>query len=630
MKIALYARVSTNRQMQSQSIEQQIERMQETVAQHPDWELAQDHIYLDDGYSGAKLNRPGLDRMRDAANMAAFELIMVTAPDRLARKYVHQVLLIEELKKLGCEIQFLERPMQGDDPHDQLLLQIRGAVAEYERNLIAERMRRGRQAKLRAGTLLPWTRASYGYILDPERPRDPSRVRIDPVKAEIVRQIFAWYTDPETPVSLHWVVKQLNEQQIPTPHGVKRWNPSTVRGILRSPTYIGIAYSGRTRPVPARQRKSALLPVGRGESIQPTLREEWIEVSVPAIINQEIFDAAQSRLEKNQNMARRNNKTHNYLLRGLVSCGQCHLSSTGRTQGRYHYYTCRGRSDVHRAAKGERCTARYAPSQELDELVWQDLCHIVANPDLIAHELERAQAGDWLPQALQAKRTTTRQALASLERQQERLLEVYLAEIITRDEFERKRQELSQTQNGLQRQLRQLEHQAQKQIETLGLANNIQEFCNRIQPTLSKLNFEQRRQLVELLIDRVVVDDEKVEIRYVIPTSQSGENTRFCHLRTDYLDGEPPQVHLAQFLQGDFGGPAPQQPHGLFVAERSIRFQKLDLQHHHSFLRCKFFQAFSRMVCEPNRNSSSQSAEREGLESLNLAPCFLGAPRLPG
>jgi len=538
MKIALYARVSTNRQMQSQSIEQQIERLHEAVAQHSDWELAPEYIYRDDGYSGARLNRPGLDRLRDAASMAAFELVLVTAPDRLARKYVHQVLLIEELKKLGCDIQFLERPMQDDDPHDQLLLQIRGAVAEYERNLIAERMRRGRQAKLRAGTLLPWTRAPYGYILDPERPRDPSRVRIDPVKANIVRQIFAWYTDMEIPVSLHWVVRKLNEQQIPTPRGVKRWNPSTVRGILHSPTYIGNAYSGRTRPVPARQRKSALLPVGRGQSIQPNTPEEWIVVSVPAIIDQEIFDAAQSRLDKNRNMARRNNKSHEYLLRGLVSCGQCHLSSTGRSQGKYHYYKCRGRTDVHRAAKGDRCIARYVPSPALDELVWQDLCRIVADPDLITHELERAQAGEWLPQALQAKRNTVRQALASLERQQERLLEVYLAEIIMRDEFERKRQELTRTQNGLQQQLRQLEHQAQKQIETLTLANDIQEFCQRIQPTLDNLNFEQRRQLVELLIDRVIVDDEKVEIRYVIPTSPSGENTRFCHLRTDYLDLE--------------------------------------------------------------------------------------------
>ncbi|MBL6983225.1 MAG: recombinase family protein [Anaerolineales bacterium] len=562
MKIALYARVSTNRQMQSQSIEQQLERLREAAAKQPEWELTDEHIYRDDGYTGAKLNRPGLDRLRDAASMAAFELVLVTAPDRLARKYVHQVLLIEELHNLGCDIQFLERPMKDDDPHDQLLLQIRGAVAEYERNLIAERMRRGRQAKLQAGTLLPWTRAPYGYILDPERPRDPSRVQTDPVKANMVRQIFAWYTDPEIPVSLHWVAKQLTEQQIPTPRGGKRWNPSTIRGILRSPTYIGTAYSGRTRPVPARQRKSALLPVGRGESVQPTPSEEWIAVSVPAIIDQETFDAAQARLDQNKQMARRNNKSYNYLLRGLISCGQCRLSSTGRTQGKYHYYICRGRSDVLRAAKGDRCTARYVPSRALDELVWQDLCRIVANPDLITHELERAQAGEWLPQALQAKRNTVRQALASLERQQERLLEVYLAEIIMRDEFERKRQELARTQNGLQQQLRQLEHKAKKQIETLALANNIQEFCQRIQPTLDNLNFEQRRQLVELLIDRVIVDDENVEIRYVIPTSPNGENTRFCHLRTDYLNFHALKVNL----QCNFRGHVGNHPQGLAIA----------------------------------------------------------------
>ncbi len=157
-----------------------------------------------------------------------------------------------------------------------------------------------------------------------------------------------------------------------------------------------------------------------------------------------------------------------------------------------------------------------------------------------------------MPQALQAKRHTVRQALAHLERQQERLLEVYLAEIIRRDEFERKRQELAQTQNGLQQQLRQLEHQAQKQIETLTLANNIQEFCQRIQPTLDNLNFEQRRQLVELLIDRVIVDDDKVEIRYVIPTSPHGENTLFCHLRTDYLDLKSQTVKVDDFLIREF------------------------------------------------------------------------------
>src|SRR5829696_4356696 len=245
MEIALYARVSTSRQQQAQTIDQQLDRLRTHVAQHPEWHLADEHIYRDDGYSGAKLNRPGLDRLRDRAAFAAFELILITAPDRLARNYVHQMLLIDELAQRGCQVVFLERPM-SNDPHDQLLLQIRGAVAEYERNLIADRMRRGRQAKLRSGQLLPWTRAPYGYVLDVERPRDPSRVRLDPVKAAIVQQIFAWYTDSQSPASLYMVAKRLSDDHIPTASGKPRWNVASIRGILRSSAYIGLAYSGRT------------------------------------------------------------------------------------------------------------------------------------------------------------------------------------------------------------------------------------------------------------------------------------------------------------------------------------------------------------------------------------------------
>ncbi len=114
-------------------------------------------------------------------------MLLVSAPDRLARKYVHQVLLLEELQGRGCRVEFLERPM-SQDPNDQLLLQIRGAVAEYERTLITERMRRGRLAKLRAGQLLPWMRVPFGCRTDPERPRDPQGLRLDEYEAALVRQ----------------------------------------------------------------------------------------------------------------------------------------------------------------------------------------------------------------------------------------------------------------------------------------------------------------------------------------------------------------------------------------------------------------------------------------------------------
>jgi len=191
MEVALYVRVSTSRQQQQQTIDQQLSRLRDYVATHPEWHVAEEHIYRDDGYSGATLNRPGLDRLRDRAAMAALACILITAPDRLARNDVHQRLLVDALTQRGSRVEFVERPM-SDDPHDQLLLQIRSAVAEYERTLIAERMRRGRQAKWRSGQLLPWTRAPYGSLLDPDRPRDASRVQIDPVQAAVVAQMFAW------------------------------------------------------------------------------------------------------------------------------------------------------------------------------------------------------------------------------------------------------------------------------------------------------------------------------------------------------------------------------------------------------------------------------------------------------
>jgi len=549
MDVALYARVSTRRQQQTQTIDQQLTRLQAHVTAHPEWRLAEEHIYRDDGYSGAKLSRPGLDRLRDHAALAAFECVVLTAPDRLARTYVHQVLLIDELAQRGCAVAFVDRPM-SDDPHDQLVLQIRGAVAEYERTLIADRMRRGRQAKLRGGQLLPWTRAPYGYILDAERPRDPSRVRLDPVAAAVVTQIFAWYTDAQTPTTLYGIAKRLSDERIPTPTGQPRWNMASIRDMLRSPAYTGTAYSGRTRPAPARHRKSALRPVGPGDSHAPTPPEEWIAIPVPAIVSQETFDAAQVQLDRNRQMARRNNTAHAYLLRGLVSCGQCQLACTGRSRAPgYAYYLCRGHTDALRAARGQRCTARFAPAVALDDAVWQDLCRVIADPAMLTHELHRAHSGAWLPQALQARQQTVRAAVAQLERQQERLLAAYLAEIIDRDEFARKRQEILQTLNGLAQQLRHLEAQAQQQHDVAAVAHGLTDFCQRLQPTLDHLTFDQRRQLVELLIDRVIVDDGQVEIRYVIPTGPKGAETPFCHLRLDYLDGPAGGGDLGQRQQ---------------------------------------------------------------------------------
>ena len=191
MTTAIYARVSTERQTLAQTIEQQVEHL--TAHVHAQGEtLRAEDIFRDDGYSGATLNRPGLDRLRDRVKEAALDRVVFASPDRLARNYVHQMVLLEEFEQAGCQVEFLDQPL-GQDPQDHLLVQIRGAVAEYERTLIADRMRRGRQMKLQAGLLLPWTVPPYGYRVHPDQPRDPSGVQIEPTEGAIVQELFLRY-----------------------------------------------------------------------------------------------------------------------------------------------------------------------------------------------------------------------------------------------------------------------------------------------------------------------------------------------------------------------------------------------------------------------------------------------------
>ena len=528
---AAYARVSTQRQTDSQSIESQLERLRAHAdAQH--WELPADYVFRDDGYSGASLQRPALDHLRDAAASAQLDHILVTAPDRLARNYVHQVLLVEELERHGAAVEFLDRPM-SQDPHDQLLLQIRGAVAEYERVLIVERTRRGRLRKLQAGTLLPWTKPPYGYRVDPDHPRDPTGVRVDEAEATVVRAIFRWYA--EDGMSLYGLGQQLERLGIASPAGCPAWCPATLCHVLTNPTYIGQVFANRTRSRALTTRRSALAPVGR-HSCGKSRREpgEWIAVApVPALVSPIQFEKAAERLVYNRQMARRNNRAHDYLLRGLVSCGHCRYGCVGRCQqGHYDYYVCRTTTRLR--ATGVRCPARFIPATALDDLVWRDLCQLLETPEMIAQAMERARGGHWLPQERQARRANLVRGRAALEQQIERLTEAYLAGIVSLEEYKRRRRDAEARLAALAHQEQDLMADIERQSTTASLAAHADAFCQRVRCGLAEADFERRRALVELLIDRVIVTDSEVEIRYVFPTSSKGERQRFCRLRMDY------------------------------------------------------------------------------------------------
>jgi len=533
MRIALYARVSTSRQQQTHTIDQQLARLRAYVTTQADWSLAEAHIFCDDGQSGAKLKRAGLDHLRDQAAQAAFDLVLLTAPDRLARNYLHQMVVLEELERAGCQVQFLDRPM-SDDPHDQLVLQIRGAVAEYERTLIAERMRRGRQAKIRSGQLLPWSRVPYGYRGHPERPRDARLLTLDPVQVAIVEELFQTYADGG--VSLYQLALRLTQRGVPSPTGGAHWTANTIRLILLNPCYTGTACANRVRTRPATRRKSPLQPVGSGESWSFTPPDDWVRIPIPAIIGQAVFDRVQTRLATNQQLAQRSTR-HDYLLRGMVCCGQCHLQCHGHFRSPdYFYYLCRGKQNAVSSCHDTRCPARYIPADQLETLVWQDLCTVVQHPELITLALERAQSGAWLPEEIQHRQATIQQALRSLDRQRERLLGAYLAEAIALPEFERRQRELVQQRDDLQTQARQLAHVREQLDQARAAIPTIQAFCERLQEGLAQATFAQRRQVIELLIDCVIVTDDQVEIRYVIPTTEASTHVRFCHLRKDYFD----------------------------------------------------------------------------------------------
>ena len=564
MRVAIYGRVSTGHQVEHQTIEQQLERLAEHVRARAaeGWALDPAHVFRDDGHSGAALARPGLDRLRDAVKGREVDRVLVTAPDRLARNYVHQMVLLEEWARAGCAAEFLDRPM-SDDPHDRLLLQIRGAVAEYERTLIAERMRRGRLAKLRAGALLPWTYAPYGYRLSPDRPRDPRGVTVDPAEAAVVAELFAMYREPGT--SLMRLALHLDARGVPTPSGTPRWSSPTIRGILRNPTYTGQVYAQRTRYRAPTHRRSATHPIGHphGTAV-PQPADTWLLVgAVPAVVSRPHFEEVQAKLATNRSFARRNNTAHQYLLRALVSCGHCGLACTARaTNGRNFYYLCGGKGHSTFSHRATCCPARHTPADRLDELAWDDLCALLAEPEPLAAAVARAHGGAWLPQELLARRDTLRRAQAHLLQQVERLTDAYLRAVLPLDEYERRRRDLEGRAQALANQEELLCNDAGRRHQLASVAASLEAFRGRVQHGLATATFEQRRQLALLLIDRVVVTDAEVEIRYVLPTSPESEHVRFCHLRKDYFDDPAPGQQFPAFRLGALDDLDAQGRHG--------------------------------------------------------------------
>lgn len=232
-----------------------------------------------------------------------------------------------------------------------------------------------------------------------------------------MEQLFAWYL--EEGATLLSVASRLHTLGIPSPTGKREWPRATIRGILQHRASLGTAFGHRARATTARTRHSALVPVGSGRTHVARPEDEWLPVAVPALIAEETFARAQAKLARNRARASRNNTANQYLLRALVSCGDCRRGTRARTtwDGR-SYYVC---TRLRRLDAAARCRARHIPAGQLEALVWADLVALVTAPDQLAAALARAQGGHWVAQELQARLTAARAARGQVARQGQRL-----------------------------------------------------------------------------------------------------------------------------------------------------------------------------------------------------------------
>ncbi|MDA8334999.1 MAG: recombinase family protein [Peptococcaceae bacterium] len=282
---AVYARVSSERQKEEQTIASQVEAML-TYAQQNDYVVPGDWVFLDEGYSGATLLRPALDRLRDLAARGALEAVLVYSPDRLSRKYAYQVLLLEEFSRCGTEVTFINAPA-GSGPEHELLLQFKGMIAEYEKAQIIERTRRGKLYKARMGSVNVLSGAPYGYRYVRRTEDMAAYYEVRPGESEIVRSIYKWYVQEW--LSIGEIARRLTQQATPTRTGKTHWDRSVVWAILRNPAYKGTACFRKTglietKPRVTRRVRLQGLTIPRRKATRERPPEGRIEIPVPAIV----------------------------------------------------------------------------------------------------------------------------------------------------------------------------------------------------------------------------------------------------------------------------------------------------------------------------------------------------------
>jgi len=527
-QVALYARVSSEHQVEAHTIDSQVAALRERIATDG-VDLQNVLEFIDAGYSGSSLVRPALERLRDIAATGGLDRLYVHCPDRLARHYAYQVLLLDELTQRGVEVIFLNRPL-GHTPEDQLLLHVQGVIAEYERAKFLERSRRGKRHAAQEGRVGILCHAPYGYRYVPKQ-EGGGDARFDIIgdEARVVQQVFAWVGQERCTINA--VCRRLHQAGVRTRTGKEHWDHKTIWDMLHNPAYKGEAAFGKTRWTPVGPRLRA--PRGRpthshrgysGKAVSP---DEWITIPVPALVEAALFEAVQAQLDENRRRARIPEKGSRYVLQGLLVCCQCGYAYCGRTNdARNAYYRCAGAMNIPRHGFERVCWNKPLRMEQTDAVVWHEVCQLLAQPERLEQAYRQRLHPEQQSDAYQSLETQ----MGKLRRGLVRLIDSYAEGLIDKQEFEPRVTRMRARLQHLEAQIEHLKTEAEMAEELRLIVGRLETFAAKVHNGLQQADFHTRREIIRSLVKRVEVDQQHIRVVFrvsptaVLPSSDNAPN----------------------------------------------------------------------------------------------------------
>jgi site-specific DNA recombinase len=498
-KAIIYARVSTDEQTKGYSLSTQIDASK-SYAIERGYTLLE--TFTED-YSGASMDRPILNDVRDYIEREDVDVMIVYDVDRLARKSIYQALIEEEFLREGVLIEFVIGQYENTD-EGRLQKQIRASIAEYEKAKILERSKRGKRGKAKSGFVIAGSRPPFGYrvVSEPHK----SWFEIDEEEAEVVRSIFSWYLHGEGgrgPLSMNAISVKLTKMGILTrgdkaghvykKHGRGVWAAATVRAILKNETYTGTWYFGKTKMIEDGKQRKLKPKCGLGKQV-PRDKDEWIGVPVPAIIDKEAYRLVMKKVKKNIEQAKRNTK-HKYLFGRRLRCAKCNYTYKGRTSRQKQYYYCGGTEQK----PVKLCDARPFKGKDVDRVIWEWLVSLIKDPRAVMEGLQDSKNDAAQENKILIDRLGMIEGqIEGQDIQLSKLLDLYLSGDFPKDVLNERKARLEKNLANLRKEHQDLTATLEDIALTDRQVDEIQEYCDSIRDRLDTASFDEKRQLIDL------------------------------------------------------------------------------------------------------------------------------------